>query len=114
MSKFPWGRRSAAELTLGGWHFALIARIDRERCPQRPRQTLETGFGDMMGVVAVERLDMQGDAGVHGKGVEPFAHQLGVELADLVAREAGAEHQHRPARYIDNDAGQGLVHWHVD
>src|ERR1700738_4052022 len=46
-------QESAAELTLGGWHFARGAWIDRDRGPQRPRQTLETGFGDMMAVLAI-------------------------------------------------------------
>ena len=46
-------RESAAELTLGGWHFARRARIDRDRRAQRPRQTLEAGFGDMVAVLAI-------------------------------------------------------------
>jgi hypothetical protein len=44
---------SAAELTLGGWHFARRARIDRDSRAQRPRQTLEAGFGDMVAVLAI-------------------------------------------------------------
>ena len=44
---------SAAELTLGGWHFARGAWIDRDRRAQRPCQTLEAGFGDMMAVLAI-------------------------------------------------------------
>jgi hypothetical protein len=46
-------KASAAELTLGGWHFARGARIDRDRRAKRPRQTLEAGFGDMMAVLAI-------------------------------------------------------------
>ena len=46
-------KKSAAELTLGGRHFAGRARIDRNRGTKRPRQTLETGFGDMMAVLAI-------------------------------------------------------------
>ena len=34
--------------------------------------------------------------------------------ADLVAREIDLEHQHRPARNVDHDARQRLVHRHVD
>ncbi len=49
----PRRTRSAAELTLGGRHFARVARIDRNRRTQRPRQTLEAGFGDMMAVLAI-------------------------------------------------------------
>ena len=46
-------KKSAAELTLGGRHFARRARIDRDRGTKRPRQTLEAGFGDMMAVLAI-------------------------------------------------------------
>src|SRR5713101_5599447 len=49
----PMNQKSAAELTLGGWHFARGARIDRDRRPQCPRQTLEAGFGDMMAILAI-------------------------------------------------------------
>ena len=68
----------------------------------------------MMAVLAVQRLDMQRDRGIHREGVEPFTHQFGVELSDLVARKVGLEHQHGPARNVDHDARQRLVHRHVD
>ncbi len=48
---------------------------------------LEAGLGDMMAVIAIEGLDVQSHAGIHGEGLEPLAHQLGVELTDLVAAE---------------------------
>ena len=49
----PTKPKSAAELTLGGRHFARGARINRDRRTQRPRQTLEAGFGDMVAVLAI-------------------------------------------------------------
>ena len=57
---------------------------------------------------------MQSHAGIDGKGVEPLAHQFGVELTDLVARKLHLEHQHRPPRNVDHDPRQRLVHRHVD
>jgi len=57
---------------------------------------------------------VQSHPGIDREGVEPFAHQLGVELADLVARKVHLEHQHRAARNVDHDPRQGLVHRHVD
>src|SRR5665811_2272231 len=39
---------SRAERALGGRHFVLGARIDRHRGPQRARQALEAGLGDMV------------------------------------------------------------------
>ena len=62
---------------------------------------------------AVERLDVQRHAGVHRERLEPLLHQLGVERADLVARELGLEHEKRPARNVDRHARQRLVHRHV-
>ena len=38
-------------------------------------------------LVAVQRLDVQRHAGVHGERLKPLLHQLGVEGADLVAHE---------------------------
>src|SRR5664279_5484124 len=49
----PKPKKSAAELTFGGRHLASGTRIDRDRRAQRPRQTLEAGFGDMMAVLAI-------------------------------------------------------------
>ena len=68
----------------------------------------------MVAVVAIEGLDMQRHAGVHRERLEPLPHQVGIELADLVAREVDLEHQHRPARNVERDARQRLVHRHVD
>ena len=67
----------------------------------------------MVIVCPVQHLDMQRDAGVHGERLEPLLHQLGVEGADLVAAELGLEHQERPARHVDGDARQRLVHRHM-
>src|SRR5262245_1050761 len=44
---------SAAERALGGGHFARRPRIDGDSRPQRPRQTLEAGFGDMVAVLPI-------------------------------------------------------------
>ena len=44
---------TAAKRTLGRWHLAGGAGIDRDRRPQRPRQTLKAGFGDMVAVLAI-------------------------------------------------------------
>jgi propanediol utilization protein len=65
-------------------------------------------------VCPVQSLRVQCDAGIHGEGLKPFLHQLGVELAHLVAHELGLEHQERPPGNVDGDAGQRLVHRHVD
>src|SRR5258705_6521552 len=100
----------AAEGAFGRRHLALRALVDRARGAQRPRQPLEARLRDVVIVRAIERLDMQRDAGIHREGVKPLLDQLGIEGADLVARELGAEHQEGAAQYVDRDAGEGLVH----
>ena len=66
-----------------------------------------------MVVAAIERGDVQRHGGVHGEGLEPFLHQLGVESSHFVAHEFDVEHQERPAGNVDGDPGQRLVHRHV-
>ena len=64
----------------------------------------------MMVVVEIEVLDMQRDAGVHGKSLEELAEQLGIDLADLVLAELGLEHQERPAGDVERRTGERAVH----
>src|SRR3546814_20054090 len=64
----------------------------------------------MVIILAVKGLDMQGDAGRLGEGLEPFLEQLGVHLAELRPREADLPDEIRPVRAVERDAGQGPVH----
>ena len=63
-----------------------------------------------MAVGPVERLDVQRQARIAGEGLEELAHQLSVERADPLGRKLGPEDEERPARHVERDAGQGLVH----
>ena len=47
------------------------------------------------------------------KALKPFVDQLGIETADLVARERRPEHQERSARNVDGDPGERFVHRHM-
>src|SRR5262249_831716 len=105
--------RSALQRPLGRGDAAGLALVDGESLGQRPGQALEAGLGDVVIVLAVEVLHMQGDAGVLGEGLEELAEQLGIHLAELRARERHLPDQIRPARDIDGDAGQRLVHGQV-
>ena len=64
----------------------------------------------MVRIVPVKSFDMQRQTRIDRKGLEPFTDQLGVECADFGHRKLGAEHQKRPARDIDSDPCQCLVH----
>src|ERR1700675_3150811 len=83
----------AAEGALGRGDRAGAARVDLDRLPQGACQTLEAGFDDMVVVLAVEVLDVQGPPRRLGEGLEPLLEQLGVHLAELGPREGDLPHQ---------------------
>src|SRR3569833_298545 len=60
-----------AERTLGGRDAAFQPLVRRHRLAQRAREPLEAGLHDVVAVLAVQILDVQGDAGVLRKGLEP-------------------------------------------
>src|SRR5579863_4563034 len=64
----------------------------------------------MVAILTIERLDMQSHAEIDGERLEKFAHEIGVEIADLLPREYGAEDEKGPAGEIDRNASQRLVH----
>ena len=64
-----------------------------------------------MRVRAVERLHVQGHARLDGEGLEEFAHQFGVERADLLGRERGLEDQERPARNVERRPASASRPW---
>src|SRR5262245_13545902 len=84
---------SPAQLALGGWHLILRMGVDRNGSPESARKSLETGLRYMMIVDPVKGLDVERDAGVHGKGPEPLADQLSVERPDFVTVERGPENK---------------------
>ena len=75
-------RIQTLEGALGRRNALGLARIDRDRALEGPRDALEARFGDVMAVGAVQRLDVQRQPRVAGEGLEELAHQLDVESAD--------------------------------
>ena len=71
---------------------------------------LKQDLDDMVVVLAVEILDMEGDAGRLGEGLEPLLEQLGIHLAELGPREIDLPDEIGPVRHVERDAGQRLVH----
>ena len=53
---------------------------------------------------------MQGDAAMRRQRLEEFAHQFGVEGADLRRREGDVPDQERPPRQVERAAHQRVVH----
>src|SRR6185312_17290964 len=103
----------ASERALGRGDRILLARIDLGGFAQRPGHGLEGAFGDVVIVVAVEILDVEGDAGVCRKRLEELAEELGVDLADLALRELHPPDEIGPPRDVDGGAGQRSVHRQV-
>ncbi len=63
-----------------------------------------------MAVRTIKGFDVQRDAGVAGEGLEELAHELSVKTANLLGRKLGPEDEKRPARHVERDPGQRLVH----
>ena len=96
---------------LGRWDALGLTGIDRDRAAQRASNRFEARFRDVMAVRAVKRFNVQRDPGVAGEGLEEFAHELRIEIADLLGGKLGPEDEERPARYIERNPGQRFVHW---
>jgi ATP-dependent HslUV protease, peptidase subunit HslV len=87
--------------------------VDGDRLTERPGERFIAGLGDVVAILAVERLDMQREPGVLREGLEPLAEQLSVHLPDLRARELDVPHQERASGNVERDAGQRLVHGEI-
>src|ERR1051325_9014347 len=85
--------QAAAEGALGRGDRAGAARIDLDRLTQGARQSLEAAFDDMVVVLAVKILDVQGDPGRLRESLKPLLEQFGVHLAELRPGEIDAPHQ---------------------
>src|SRR5271156_2710897 len=95
---------------LGRRRPAALTQIDRNRAAKRAGDALEAGFGDVMAVDAVERLDMQREPGFSGEGPEQPAPQGDEETADPLGREFALKDEERPARHVERDPRQRFVH----
>src|SRR5262249_16848499 len=71
------------EGALGGSDCAFETRVGLDRHACRFRQRLVTGFHDVVRVAAVEVLDVNASARIHGESLEPFLEQLRIHFAEL-------------------------------
>ena len=83
--------------------FTLLDRLEKK---------LEQYPGQLMRAVVVQH--MQRDPGVLGESLEEFAHQFGVEGADLRRAEINVPDEERPTGDVDGRLGHRLVHGKVD
>src|ERR1700722_5971109 len=94
----------------GRWHALGLTGIDCNRAAKRASNRLEARFGDVMAVRTVKGLDVQRDPGVASEGLEKFAHEVRIETADFLRRKLGPEDEERPARHVERNPRQRLVH----
>src|SRR6185295_5016995 len=96
---------SDAQGPFGGGDAPDLPGVDRHRGTECAGQALETGFCNMVVVVAVERLDVKRQAAVLGEGLEEFTEQFGIHLAELGGREPHPPHEIGAAGDIEGDTG---------
>src|SRR5574343_205476 len=103
MSEAPLGRRDHAGR----------ARIGRGGHAQRSTEGLEGGLGLVVGVHALEVVDVQRDQRVVDETLEELVRELGVEAADRAGREGDVQAQARAAGEVDHHPRQRFVERHV-
>ena len=97
----------ALEDALGGRD--VVCAVAPDRLADGQGEGLERGLGAVVVVLALEDVDMEGQDRVGCKGGENVRDHLGGELADHLAAQAQVDAGVRPARDVDDGAGQRLV-----
>src|SRR6056297_2840507 len=100
----------ALERALGRRHRAARSRVRFDRLPQRPRDGLETRFGNVVGIDAAQAIDMEGDAAMGRERLEELADKLGIEGSDLRRCHLYAPGEPGPAGEVESCAHQRIVH----
>src|SRR5262249_40118071 len=78
--------------------------------PQGAGETLEAALDDVMAVLAINALDMQGQPGMLRESTEPLLEQLAIDAADRGALEGDLPDQIWPVGGVERDPRQRLVH----
>jgi hypothetical protein len=84
-----------------------------QRHAQRAGKGLEHRLALVVGVVALQVVDVQRDQRVVDEALEELEGQLGVEAADHAGLEGHVHVQARAAGEVDHHARQRLVQRHV-
>ena len=99
MLKAPLGRRDTRH-----------PRVAAQGRHERPGKGLEGRLDDVVGVLARQQADMEGDPGVGRKGHEELLHELGVERADALGGNGQVDVGAPAAREVKGAQDQRLVH----
>src|SRR5213593_2343048 len=86
------------------------ARVEARGVCESATHRLEGGLGDVVQVLAVMHVDVQGDLRVEGESTEEVLEQIEVEVGDPRAAERHVEHEIRAARDVHRGVQEGLIH----
>ena len=81
---------------------------------QRPGDALEHRLDDVVRVAARQQADVQRHARLRRQRAEEVRRKIGVELADAHAGKLQVVREERPAREVERDHRQRLVHGQQD
>jgi hypothetical protein len=86
--KFQMLTNRLEQHTLSARHLSLPSNNRRTRHPQRNSQRLERALRTVVVVVAVQAVDVHGDAGSLREAVQAVWNHLAAEVADFLAAQA--------------------------
>jgi hypothetical protein len=98
---------------LGAGHLTLATNDRCARHPQCHRQSLEGALSPVVVVVAVQAVDVHGDAGALRKAVQAVGNHLAAKITDLLAAQAQLADAVRAVGEVDDSTRQGFVQWAV-
>lgn len=96
-----------------GGERAAVGFMTINRPTQRPGDGLENRLYLVMGVAAMNQVDVQVTAQMFCEGKPEMSNQLGRQVADLLTSEIGIKMKKKAAREIHDGAGKRLVHRNV-
>jgi len=81
--------------------------------PHRPSQGFKYGLNNMVGIVTMQEIDMQGDSGMLGQGPQELADKGGVKGTYLLISDGHVVMEKGAVGKIKTDSGQGFIHRHI-
>jgi len=98
----------------GGWQAVAEAEIEAGCGVEGASEGFEESLDFVMGIMPVQRHDMNVHAGFAGERVKEMAHEIGFERADGFAAEFSTLDVVRSSAAIDSDVCERFVHWDGD
>jgi hypothetical protein len=97
----------------GRWYDALHAGIEFNGHSQGTTKRLEDGFGNMMGIAALNAVDVQRYLGMIDKTTEELAEQIDFKIAYTISMIVNICKKSGATGKIDNNPAQGFIKGHI-